>query len=402
MDAHRFPADNRFLPADSRPVVEPRRHVEGGLANRPDPDILSEAPAPQPDVADVPSRAGSGALQTTVEVPGGATPELPQPTAAAANSDLPPPQDPPPTVSAEVPEPNDPSARPEIARNRWFGNDTGPPPTKWEAHPAHRRETVVGKHGRIEHLHFEQHTVSVNLDHPRRDLATQAVEELSDGVPPTWTEIPTRHRQYHHNAPQGEGAEPTLFAKERQNLTPKYVQERLAGLDAAFQWVADEMPPETAGLIGQESRRAMAEASLRVQTTAQYELELAPKIRKVADSPEAQAIAQAHNYAGISFVEPLAVVRDVETQQEVVAYPWQSGQAVFDNQTGQFQVSDQEQTVLDSVASRMDELFDRHGIVAGDLLAKQFRIQTNPDGSRTLQLTDAELYYEKPEGYTDD
>jgi hypothetical protein len=306
---------------------------------------------------------GERALHHTVEPPADTPPAEP------GSTDLPPPPTEPPAAHGEVPGPEE------------------PVPLKWRTDPTLRQS--VSYSGRVEHVDFGARVVSFNVDHPNRELLNTVADELRHGVPDSWEKIPKPGRNagnYRHDQPGADG-EPTLFVKPKDTYTPQQITQTVKNIEDQFRGTADEA-----------IAAAQAYEWLAARTTAQHELEMAPEVDAVVHTSEAQALARQYGYNGLTYVKPLAVITDKATGSEQLVYPWQRGQSTIDPTTSGLTIPGDTYQTLHVMTQKLDNIFERHGIISEDLNAKQLRIETHDDGTQTLHLIDTERYHRKISG----
>jgi hypothetical protein len=228
-------------------------------------------------------------------------------------------------------------------------------------------ETSSSVDGHLEYRRSGSRTIALNRAHPRQDLVERAAVELAEGPPEAWEQLPhdSNRTSFCCDRPD-DGGQPEIFVKTKPYATPEDVAARAAAFE----------PPD--------------QMALAAQADATHELELAPQVRRIVESERAQEIVRAYGLDSIAYIEPLSVTVDVAAKTQSIAYPWQEGVSTHNLEDMNDNISMGVMEMLHKISAEMRDVFAEHGIVARDLLYRQFIVRENK-----LLLVDAESYHRR-------
>jgi hypothetical protein len=123
--------------------------------------------------------------------------------------------------------------------------------------------------------------------------------------------------------------------------------------------------------------------SLKRANSVLNEMLIAPRIKEVLSSNEAQGLLEGSNFDAISYVEPLVAVIARESTFKTVIYPFVDGKTSIPRSNDFYDLA--------FFATGLKELFRKAGVEPWDLGYRQF-IVSNSNGMKTANLIDAQAY----------
>jgi len=206
-----------------------------------------------------------------------------------------------------------------------------------------RSENAQQKH--FEVINLEKVDIVVNNDALSPPEATKLKELFKNGIPDSWQQSPTGSR-FHYDSPK----RPRYFAKTRQGSFPGgFNRETIRKRETSIIF---------------ERRRVYAFNSVV------NEISLAPTVKAIVHSEEAQAIAREHGFKKLHFIEPLMAIIEKQTGLKTVIYRYVSGKNT--SLIPDFGRGKRLRKKVTELTERLRILFRENGISPLDLHEHQF------------------------------
>jgi hypothetical protein len=267
-----------------------------------------------------------------------------------------------------------------LDRNSGLPEDAVVVVSPWDDTTTLRVESVpeVSRPQDVEVLRIGAHRVTINNLHDDRSHIDEILREVQSAGPfDSWQPIGSYRdsntgRQYRTDVSTDSEQPPRYFAKTIR------------------------MPRSEQARVGQDDY------------TGASEVIISDRVKRAVASREAQESATYHGFAGVSYVDPIAVVDNPDTGNRTIVYPYIGGEVLENYETLEMLeafASDPSSVRLDLTREQFDRrtklyrtledlsaILEYYGIDPDDIGSDQFIMQRGPDGKIHLHLIDAETY----------
>ena len=232
----------------------------------------------------------------------------------------------------------------------------------------------------VEIIHFRERDVIINNDSEYAHLGHQLAELFKDGVPEDWQPLgPTQDEYDEIDEPD----HPALFGPKTGSALGEVagvrfmVKPKYAG--GIKNYNKRKEPPEYPDYTHEWSIK-MA----RLFNSVLNEIAIAPQVKSITASHEAQELARKYGYKSVRFIEPIIAIIDKKTGDKSLVYEY-----IEDAQSMSLNIPTPRYWLDNKFVTEFDHLLWRNGIESNDHGGEQ---QFIFDKKKNLYHIDAESY----------